>query len=163
MGALAAAKISALIQHAQISSLRSDSTQKRAATNSASSPTLICSPMRQLVEILRADFSNLLKSAPPTSCPRLSTKRHSTPLSSEFNSQPTVSRFYPQLSILLVKIGRMRKRKRRETSRMDQILIWMSEMTMMVNIQRSAISLTTRVLISLNSMVKCHKSINTWN
>ena len=93
MGALAAAKISALIQHAQISSLRSDSTQKRAAINSASSPSLICSPMRQLVEILRADFNNLFKSAPPTSSLRLSTKRHCIPLSSEFNSQHKIASF----------------------------------------------------------------------
>jgi hypothetical protein len=112
MGALAAAKISALIQHAQISSLRSDSTQKRAAINSASSPSLICSPMRQLVEILRADFNNLFKSAPPTSSLRLTTKRRSRPRFSELNSQPIAVTFQSQLSILLVKIARMNRRKR---------------------------------------------------
>jgi hypothetical protein len=77
MGALAAAKISALIHYDKIISLRSDSTQIIVAINSASFPFLICSPMRQGGEILRANVNILYMSGTPTSSLRLTWKRHS--------------------------------------------------------------------------------------
>jgi hypothetical protein len=77
MGALAAAEISALIQCAQIPSLRSDSREIIVFMNPASSIFLICSPTRPLEEILRAEFNNLYMSLPQTFSPRLRRKSHS--------------------------------------------------------------------------------------